>query len=97
SISIQWGTLRDKTEAMKKCRKDMPQELKTLKKRMKALLRANMGEMRRTMELLRDTERKVEDRFGLLDSLETVWETAGRKFRKKPDQDIATSRFVGTG
>src|SRR4051812_31357167 len=74
---------------MNKARKEMPQELKTLKKRMKALLRANMGEVRRTMELLRDTERKVEDRFALIDSLETAWEKAGRKFRKKPIQDIA--------
>ena len=62
----------------------MTDELKTLQQRLRALLHANMEEVGRTMELLADAERKVEDRFGHLDSLETTWEIAARKFRKQP-------------
>ena len=68
---------------MKKTRKNLSKELETLQNRLKALLYANMGEIRRTQQLLRDAERKVEDRFGHLNSLQTTWEIAGMKFRKK--------------
>lgn len=67
----------------------MPQELQDLQARLRALLRANMGEARRTRELLRDTERKVEDQLGHLDFIETSWYNAGKKFRKVPVQDTS--------
>jgi hypothetical protein len=75
---------------MNRSPKDMRQELEALRNRLKALLDANMGEARRTVELLRATEQKVEDRFGHIDSLETVWEITSRKFRKKPVLATAT-------
>jgi HSP90 family molecular chaperone len=80
------------SKAMNKMRKDMSQELKALQKRVRALLHANMGEVRRTAELLRDTERMVEDQFGHLDTLETEWERAGKKFRKQPNGDAVLER-----
>jgi hypothetical protein len=64
-------------------RKDMPQELRALQERLRVLLRANMGEARRTHALLRETEQKVEDRFGHLDFIETAWYNAAKKFRKE--------------
>ena len=67
---------------MKKTRKNLSEELKMLQNRLRSLLQANMEEARRTAELLRSAEQKVEDRFGHLDSLETTWEIAGKKFRK---------------
>jgi hypothetical protein len=72
-------------------RKNMPLELQALQDRLRALLRANMGEARRTKELLRDAERKVEDQFGHLDFIETSWYNAAKRFRKEPiepHQDI---------
>ena len=69
---------------MGRARKDMTQELEALQNRLRTLLRANMEEARRTSELLRQAEQKVEDSFGHLDSLETTWEIAARKFRKRP-------------
>ena len=68
-------------------RKNMPQELQALQDRLRDLLRANMGEARRTRELLLDTEKKVEEQFGHLDFIETSWYNAGKKFRKAPAQD----------
>ena len=68
----------------------MPHELQALQERLRALLRANMEEVGRTMEVLRDAERKVEDRFGHMDSLETTWEIAARKSRKQPNQDVSS-------
>ena len=76
---------------MKKTRKNLPQELEILQNRLKELLHANMGEVCRTAELLRDAERLVEDRFGHLDSLETTWEIAARKFRKQPSQSTSNA------
>ena len=70
-------------------RKNMPQELQALQDRLRDLLRANMGEARRTRELLRDTEKKVEEQFGHLDFIETSWYNAGKKFRKTPAQDTS--------
>lgn len=69
---------------MGRIRKNMSAELQALQERLRALLRANMEEVGRTMELLADAERKVEDRFGHMNSLETTWEIAARKFRKQP-------------
>ena len=69
---------------MKRTRKNLTHELAALQDRLRALLYANMEEARRTAELLRDAERKVEDHFGHIDSLETTWEIAARKFRKTP-------------
>jgi hypothetical protein len=71
---------------MQSTRKNL-QELQELQERLRALLRANMGEARRTRELLRDTERKVEEQFGHFDSIETSWYIAGKKFRKASVQD----------
>jgi hypothetical protein len=76
-------------EVMSRNRRNMPQELRELQDRLRALLRANMDEARRTQQLLRDTERKVEDQFGHLDFVETSWYTTGKKFRKEPGQDTA--------
>jgi len=70
-------------------RKDMPQELQDLQERLRAVLRANMGEARRTRELLRNTERMMEEQFGHLDFIETSWYNAGKKFRKAPVQDTS--------
>jgi len=75
--------------AMNQKRKNMSRELQTLQERLRAVLRANMGEARRTRALLRDTERKVEEQLGHLDSFETSWYIAGKKFRKEPTQGIA--------
>jgi hypothetical protein len=72
---------------MKQVRKNMPNELQALQDRLRAVLRANMGEVRRTRELLRETERKVEEQFGHFDYIETVWYNAAKKFRKGPTQD----------
>ena len=74
---------------MHQTRKDMPRELQELQDRLRALLRANMGEARRTRELLRDTEMKMEEQFGHLNFIETSWYIAAKKFRKGPVQDIA--------
>jgi len=68
-------------------RKNMPRELRDLQDRLRALLRANMQEARRTQELLRDTEQKVEDQFAHLDFIESSWYLAGKKFRKDAVQD----------
>lgn len=57
-------------------------ELQELQKRLRALLRANMGEACRTRELLRDTERKVKKQLDHCNSIETSWYIAGKKFRK---------------
>jgi len=72
---------------MQSTRKNL-RELQELQERLRALLRANMGEARRTRELLRDTERKVEEQFGHFDSIETSWYIAGKKFRKTSAQDM---------
>jgi hypothetical protein len=72
----------------------MSGELQALQQRLRALLRANMEEVGRTMELLADAERKVEDRFGHLDSLETTWEIAARKFRKQPVRNAVQREMV---
>jgi hypothetical protein len=72
---------------MQATRKNM-QEIQELQERLRALLRANMGEARRTRELLRDTERKVEEQFGHFDSIETAWFIAGKKFRKAGVRDV---------
>jgi hypothetical protein len=74
---------------MKRARKDLGQEIRALKERLRTLVHSNMSEMRRTSALLQETERKIEDRFALLDSLETAWERAGRKFRKTANQNGA--------
>lgn len=74
---------------MRRTRKNKLQELQELQDRLRALLRANMGEARRTRELLRDTEMKMEEQFGHLDSIETSWYKAAKKFRKEPVQEIA--------
>ena len=65
----------------------MSGELQALQQRLRDLLHANMEEGGRTMELLADAERKMEDRIGHMDSLETTWEIAARKFRKQPLRD----------
>jgi hypothetical protein len=94
-ISSQFLSMSDTAGnrgAMKKTRKNPPQELEALQNRLRILLHANMAEMRRTAQLLRDAERIVEDRFGQLDSLETTWEIAARKFRKKPNQDTTSGQ-----
>jgi hypothetical protein len=67
----------------------MSSELQALQQRLRALLHANMEEVGRTIELLADAERKVEDRFGHIDSLETTWELAARKLRKQPVRETA--------
>ena len=67
----------------------MTGELRALQQRLRVLLHANMDEVGRTIELLADAERKVEDLFGHMDSLETTWEIAARKFRKQPVRDVA--------
>jgi hypothetical protein len=72
---------------MKKTRKNLPHELETLQNRLRELLRASMDERLRTARLLCEAERKIEDQFGQLDSLETVWEISAKKHRKKPAQD----------
>jgi hypothetical protein len=74
---------------MHQTRKDMSQELLALQERLRAVLRANMGEVRRTRALLRDTERKVEEQLGHLDFIETSWYNAGKKFRREPVQGTA--------
>jgi len=74
---------------MNQKRKNMSRELQALQERLRAVLRANMGEARRTRALLRDTERKVEEQLGHLDPPETSWYIAGKKFRKEPAQGIA--------
>src|SRR5690349_6141912 len=68
---------------MKAVRKNMPQELQELQDRLRAVLRSNMNEARRTRALLRETERKVEEQFGHFDFIETVWYNAAKKFRKE--------------
>jgi len=65
-------------------RKKMPQELQALQERLRAVLRANMGKARPTRELLRATERKVEEQLEHLNFNETSWYIAGKKFRKEP-------------
>jgi hypothetical protein len=82
---------------MSRIRKDMTGELHALQQRLRALLRANMEEVGRTMELLAEAERKVEDRFGHLDSLETTWEIAARKFRKQPARNAARREMSRSG
>src|SRR4051812_25160128 len=74
---------------MKKTRKNLPEELEALQSRLRELLRASMDERLRTAKLLCEAEKKIEDQFGQLDSLETIWEMSARKFRRKPSQDIA--------
>lgn len=74
---------------MHQTRKNMPRELQELQERVRALLRANMGEARRTRALLRDTERMMEEQFGHLDFIETSWYNAGKKFRKAPVQNTS--------
>jgi hypothetical protein len=71
---------------MYQTRKHMPNELQALQDRLRAILRANLGEARRTKELLRDTERKVEEQLGHLDFIETSCYIAGKKFRKEAIQ-----------
>lgn len=66
---------------MKWTRKYMSQELDTLRRPLKELL----GEARRTAVLLRNTERRVEDRFAQLDSFQTEREKAAVRFRKGPN------------
>jgi hypothetical protein len=78
---------------MSRNRKNLPQELKSLQNRLRELLRASMDESLRTAELLRETERKIEDRFGHISSLETTWEIAARKFRKRPNLNIASPQL----
>lgn len=75
---------------MRQNRKDLSGELQALQERLRALLRANMGEARRTRALLRDTERKVEEQLGHLDFIETSWYIAGKKFRKDGGRDNAS-------
>jgi len=65
----------------------MPQELQALQDRLRALIRANMGEARRTRALLREIEQKVEDQFGHFDAIEASWYNAAKKFRKEPIQN----------
>lgn len=67
---------------MKWTRKYMSQELDTLRRQLKELLDEGMGEARRTTVLLRNTERRVEDRFAQLDSFQTEREKAAVRFRK---------------
>lgn len=68
---------------MRGVHKDMLQELETLKSRLKQLLYEGASERGRTRALLREKERKIEDRLAMLDSMETTWEEIGKKFRKK--------------
>jgi len=68
---------------MRPTRKSMPDELQALQERLRAILRANMGEARRTRELLREMEQKMEEQLGHLDFIETSWYIAGKKFRKE--------------
>lgn len=63
----------------------MSQELDTLRRPLKELLDEGMGEARRTAVLLRNTERRVEDRFAQLDSFQTEREKAAVRFRKGPN------------
>jgi len=72
---------------MQSSRKNMPNELQELQERLRAVVRANMGEARRTRALLRDIERKVEEQFGHLDFIESSWYIAGKKFRKEPAEE----------
>jgi len=74
---------------MRPTRKNMPQELQALQDRLRGLLRANMGEARRTRKLLLDTEKKVEEQLGHLDFIESSWYNAGKKFRKTPVHDTS--------
>src|SRR3954466_4635825 len=67
-----------------RCRKNLPEEFKALQYRMRELLQASMGERQRTEALLRETELKLEEKFGHMDSLETIREKKGKKFRKRP-------------
>lgn len=76
---------------MHRTRKHMPQELQALQERLREVLRANMGEVQRTRELLRDTERKMEEQFGHLDFIETSWYIAGKKFRKDREQNTSST------
>jgi len=75
-------SLQNVAEEMKWSRKEMSQELDTLKRQLKELLDQGMGEARRTAVLLRNTERRVEDRFAQLDSFQTEREKAAVRFRK---------------
>jgi len=75
--------LPDSISVMRQTRKDLSQELQELQERLRAVIRANMGEARRTKALLRDTEQKMEEQFGHLDFIETSWYIAGKKFRKE--------------
>ena len=67
---------------MKGIRKDMLQELDSLKGRLKELLHENTDEFSRTRELLRVNERRIEDRVAQLDSFQTRREKLCRRFRK---------------
>jgi hypothetical protein len=78
---------RIRLESMQSSRKNMPNELQELQERLRTVLRANMGEARRTRALLRDIERKVEEQFGHLDFIESSWYIAGKKFRKEPVEE----------
>jgi hypothetical protein len=86
---------------MKRARKDLPQEVRALKERLKTLVHKNMNEARRTCALLQETERKIENRFALLDflDLESAREKAAKKFRNQPnparpgiDFNVATAK-----
>ena len=76
---------------MKWIRKDLSEEMHALRRQLKALLDERMGEKRRSRILLRDTERKVEDLFATMDSIQSPREEAARKFRKIPTQAFPTA------
>jgi hypothetical protein len=65
----------------------MSGELETLRGRLRALLQENMVERRRTMALLRDSERKVADQFGQIGSFQSAREEAAKRFRKGTNGD----------
>jgi hypothetical protein len=73
---------------MKPARKDMSQELHSLKRQLKTLLDQGMGQARRTAILLRNAERRVEDHFAQLDSFQTEREKAAIQFRKTANQAV---------
>jgi hypothetical protein len=67
---------------MKRTRKDLFRELADLREQVKAVLRRSIDETRRTDAALRDSERKIEDRFAQLGSFDSEREQAARRFRK---------------
>ena len=56
--------------------------MRELRQVLKILLRQNARERHRNRVLLREAERKIEDQFAKLDSLQSANEFAAIKFRK---------------